>query len=78
MLNEAKRSLSPRADVTPVDRAQRVEYELFKRGDGALALSGLVPARVADDLGWALADMVQQRDIEPVIHTLQSRYRLLK
>jgi glucose/mannose transport system substrate-binding protein len=78
VLNEAKRSLSPRSDVTPADRAQRVEYELFKRGDGALALSGLVPARVADDLGWALADMVQQRDIEPVIQTLQSRYRLLK
>lgn len=77
-LNDAKRSLSPRSDVTPSDPALRAEYELFNRGDGALAFSGLVPARFAEDVGWALSDMVQQNDIEPVVHTLQSRYRLLK
>ncbi|MFZ5890039.1 MAG: ABC transporter substrate-binding protein [Myxococcota bacterium] len=77
-LNEAKRSLSPRSDVTPNDPTLRAEYELFKQSEGALALSGLVPARFAEDLGSALAEMVEQKDIEPVLHTLHSRYRLLK
>jgi hypothetical protein len=43
-----------------------------------LALSGIVPPRFAEDVGAVLAEMAAQRDIEPVVHTLRSRYALLR
>jgi hypothetical protein len=51
--------------------------ELLRRGNLALALSGIVPTRFHDDVNWALLDMAKRRDIKPALDMLRSRYHLL-
>jgi glucose/mannose transport system substrate-binding protein len=78
-VNEAKDALSARMDVPPTDDPVLTrKFGLFKKGPLVLALSGLVPARFADDVAQALAETVEQRDIEPTVETLRSRYVLLQ
>jgi glucose/mannose transport system substrate-binding protein len=78
-VNSAKDALSARADVPPVDDPTLArKYALFKKGPLALALSGLVPARFADDVAAALVEMAEQHDLEPALQTLRTRYALLK
>lgn len=75
-----KGALSPRADVEPAaeEPTQVKKHELWRHGNLVLALSGIVPPRFSEDLAVALAEMFERRDIEPVLHTLRSRYALLK
>jgi len=78
-LNLAKGSLPARGDVDiGGDAALRDKHERFQGGETALALSGLVPSQFAEDLGQALAEMAASHDPEPVVHTLRSRYALLR
>jgi glucose/mannose transport system substrate-binding protein len=74
-----KGCLSPRTDVDVDARtaAQRDKVRLLREGDLALAVSGMAPRQFQDDLGWSLIEMLQQNDVEPVVQTLRSRYRLL-
>jgi len=76
----AKGALSPRGDVQPPDGQpmQAQKHALWQKGSLVLALSGIVPPRFSEDLAVALAEMLSRRDPEPVIHTLRSRYALLK
>ena len=76
----AKGALAPRADVQPDDSQpiQAQKHALWQKGPLVLALSGIVPPRFSEDLAVALAEMLNRRDPEPVIHTLRSRYALLK
>jgi glucose/mannose transport system substrate-binding protein len=76
----AKGALSPRADVQPpiTEPSQLQKHALWQKGALILALSGIVPPRFSEDLAVALAEMLDRRDIEPVVHTLRSRYALLK
>jgi glucose/mannose transport system substrate-binding protein len=75
-----KGALSPRADVEPPaeEPTQVKKHELWLHGNLVLALSGIAPPRFSEDLGAALAEMFERRDVEPVVHTLKSRYALLK
>jgi glucose/mannose transport system substrate-binding protein len=75
-----KSALSPRADVEPSsDEPTLVQkHELWLHGSLVLALSGIAPPRFSEDLAAALAEMFDRRDVEPVVHTLKSRYALLK
>jgi glucose/mannose transport system substrate-binding protein len=75
-----KGALSPRADVQPSfeEPTQVKKHQLWLKGDLVLALSGIVPARFSEDLAVALAEMLNQRNVEPVVHMLRSRYALLK
>jgi len=75
-----KGALSPRADVEPPAAEPTLvkKHELWLHGDLVLALSGIAPPRFSEDLGAALAEMFDRRDVEPVVHTLKSRYALLK
>ncbi len=75
-----KGALSPRADVEPPaeEPTQVRKHELWRHGDLVLALSGIAPPRFSEDLAAALAEMFERRDVEPVLHTLRSRYALLK
>jgi glucose/mannose transport system substrate-binding protein len=79
-INEAKGALSARLDVPPPasDPILKAKFELLKRGPLLLALSGTVPRLFSEDLASALAEMIAQHDVEPVVHTLRSRYALLK
>ena len=79
-ISQARGTLSARIDVPPVadDPALAHGYALLQKGPLLMALSGLVPARVSGDLDASLAEMIDQRDAEPVIQTLRSRYVLLK
>jgi glucose/mannose transport system substrate-binding protein len=78
-VNGARDSLSARMDApAPADPVLAQKYALFKRGPLVLALSGLVPSRFAEDLAAALAEVADQRDVEPAVQTLRSRYALLK
>jgi glucose/mannose transport system substrate-binding protein len=76
----AKGSLAARLDVPPPghDPALAAKYALLQRGPLVLALSGIVPRIFSEDLAAALAEMLSEHDIEPVIQTLRSRYALLK
>ncbi|HZU83114.1 MAG TPA: extracellular solute-binding protein [Polyangiaceae bacterium] len=79
VMNAAKGALSARTDVAPEnDPMFMSKHALLQRGPLVLALSGLVPPRFASDLGGALSEMSEQRDLEPVVQTLRSRYALLK
>ena len=80
VINAAKGALSPRADVPPPESAPAYaqKHLLWQKGALVLALSGIVPPRFSEDLGTALAEMLVRQDIEPVVHTLRSRYALLK
>jgi glucose/mannose transport system substrate-binding protein len=79
-ISTAKGVLSPRADVMPTDIEWNFvqKHTLWQKGTLVLALSGIVPPRFSEDLAVALAEMLVRRDIEPVVHTLRSRYALLK
>lgn len=78
-MNDAKGALSARLDVVPsMDPILEQKHRLLIQGPLVLAFSGKVPTRFADDLGEALAEMIAQRDLEPVILSLRSRYALLK
>ena len=76
----AKGALSPRADVQPPESQpiQLQKHALWQKGALVLALSGIVPPRFSEDVAVALSEMLGHRDIEPVVHTLRSRYALLK
>jgi glucose/mannose transport system substrate-binding protein len=80
VLSKVKGCLSPRSDVhvNEVTETQRQKAALL-RGGGALvlALPVLVPAQFHEDLNQALLEMMQQHDIDPVVHTLVTRYDLL-
>jgi len=75
-----KAALSPRADVVPGadDPTTFQKHELWLHGNLVLALSGIAPPRFSEDLAAALAEMFDRHDVEPVVHTLKSRYALLK
>ncbi len=75
-----KGALSPRSDVEPPaeEPTQVKKHELWRHGNLVLALSGIAPPRFSEDLAAALAEMFERRDVEPVLHTLKSRYALLK
>lgn len=79
VLSRVKGSMSPRTDLndaglTPI---QQQKVELLRRGNLALALSGIVPKQFHDDVNWALLDMAKRRSIKPALDTLRSRYHLL-
>ena len=80
MIARKKGALSPRADVEPPaeEPTQVKKHELWLHGNLVLALSGIAPPRFSEDLAAALAEMFDRRDVEPVMHTLKSRYALLK
>jgi len=80
VIADAKGALSPRADVQPpqTQPMQLQKHALWQKGALVLALSGIVPPRFSEDVAVALAEMLDHRDIEPVVHTLRSRYALLK
>jgi glucose/mannose transport system substrate-binding protein len=79
-MNDAKGALSARTDVPPSDSDPilKEKHALLQRGPLVLALSGIVPAQFAADIGAALAEMLRENDIEPAVHALRSRYALLK
>jgi len=79
VLAKVKGCLSPRTDVNDAGTTaiQRQKADLLRRGDLALALSGLVPKQFHDDVNWALIDMAKQRNVEPALQALRSRYHLL-
>jgi glucose/mannose transport system substrate-binding protein len=79
-ISQARRTLAARTDVPPLagDAALARSYALLRNGRLLMALSGLVPASVSGDLDASLAEMVDRREIEPVVQTLRSRYALLK
>lgn len=71
-------SLPARLDVPlPPDSLIQKRREHFQSGKPVLALSGLVPQRFADDVAQALAVMIREKSIDPVLHVLKSRYALL-
>jgi glucose/mannose transport system substrate-binding protein len=78
--NGARQALSARLDAPPPasDATLMAKYQLVKDGRLVLALSGMLPRLVDDDLGPALSEMLTQGDPEPAIETLRSRYALLK
>jgi glucose/mannose transport system substrate-binding protein len=80
VISRAKGALSPRADVPPAeeDPTMAGKHALWQKGSLVLALSGIVPPRFSEDLAAALSEMLSQRDVEPVVHMLRSRYALLK
>jgi glucose/mannose transport system substrate-binding protein len=79
-ISQSRGTLAARVDVPPseADPVLRANYALLKKGALAMALSGLLPASFSDDLFAALTEMLDQQDIDPVLHTLRSRYVLLK
>jgi glucose/mannose transport system substrate-binding protein len=76
----ARQTLAARLDAPPPasDATLTAKYQLVKDGRLVLALSGMLPRLVDDDLGAALAEMLAQGDPEPAVETLRSRYALLK
>ncbi len=79
-ISQARGTLSARIDVPPPadDPVLTANYALLKKGPLVIALSGLLPADFTDDLGAALIEMLDQHDIDPVVHMLGSRYVLIK
>ncbi len=78
-MNDAKVALSARLDVVPSQEPiLKQKHRLMTRGPLTLAFSGLVPAQFAEDMGQALAEMVAEKDPEPVVLSLRSRYALLR
>jgi glucose/mannose transport system substrate-binding protein len=79
-ISQARRTLSARTDVPPLagDPALARGYALLQKGPLLMALSGLVPSRFSGDLDASLGEMIDRRDVEPVVQTLRSRYVLLK
>jgi glucose/mannose transport system substrate-binding protein len=79
-ISQARGTLSARIDVKPPndDSVSVANYALLVKGPLVMALSGLLPADFGDDLNTALTEMLDQHDVDPVVHTLRSRYVLLK
>jgi glucose/mannose transport system substrate-binding protein len=79
-LNQQREIQSARLDLPPpVPSALSEEnHRLLRQGAMVLALSGLVPPLFSEDLGTALGEMLAEQDSDPVVHTLRSRYVLLK
>ena len=78
-ISEARASLSARVDVPPPasDEVLGANYLLLKEGKVVNALSGLVPPAFGDDVSASLLEMLDLNDVDPVVHTLRSRYALL-
>jgi glucose/mannose transport system substrate-binding protein len=79
-ISDASGVLPARVDVAPTaaDPAAVAKRDLLRTGPLVPALSGMVPGVFAGDLASALVEMVRERDVEVVVHTLRSRYALLK
>jgi glucose/mannose transport system substrate-binding protein len=79
VLSRVKGSISPRTDLNDagLTAIQQHKIELLRRGNLALALSGIVPKQFHDDVNWALLDMAKRRTIKPALDTLRIRYHLL-
>ncbi|HZU83077.1 MAG TPA: ABC transporter substrate-binding protein [Polyangiaceae bacterium] len=79
LLSRVKGCLSPRSDVDAelVGPMRRRKFELLRDGRTVMGLVGLIPPRFYEDVNWALLDMMEQDDVEPVVQTLRARYRLL-
>ncbi len=79
VLSRVKGSISPRTDFNDagLTAIQQQKVQLLRRGNLALALSGIVPTQFHDDVNWALLDMAKRRNIKPALDTLRSRYHLL-
>jgi glucose/mannose transport system substrate-binding protein len=79
-ISRARGTLAARIDVPPPpdDNVLAQSYQLLAKGRLLMALSGAVPAGVADDLDASLGEMLDRHDIEPVVQTLRSRYVLLE
>jgi glucose/mannose transport system substrate-binding protein len=79
-VSEVTGVLPARLDVPPAGNAPDLDakYDLLRTGQLVPALSGLVSAGFAADLTSALVEMAKQRDVEPAIQTLRSRYALLR
>jgi len=79
-ISHSRGTLSARIDVPPpeTDPILTANYALLKKGPLVIALSGLLPAQFGDDLSAALTEMLDQHDVDPVVHTLRSRYVLLR
>jgi glucose/mannose transport system substrate-binding protein len=84
---EGQRAISEASGVLPArddvplpgpDPDLEAKANLLRGGALVPALSGLVPGVFAGDLSNALAEMLRRRDVEPAVHTLRSRYALLK
>jgi glucose/mannose transport system substrate-binding protein len=73
-------TLAARVDVRPPesDPVRVGNFALLEKGALVVALSGMVPAAFNEDLNAALSEMIDQHDADPVVHTLRSRYALLK
>lgn len=79
-MNTAKGALCARKDAIPPgsDASLTEKHRLLTQGNMVLALSGIVPQRIADDVGQALAESAAQDDMEPILLTLRSRHTLLR
>jgi glucose/mannose transport system substrate-binding protein len=79
-ISRARGTLSARLDVPPpdTDPVLMSSFALLQKKPPVMALSGLLPAAFADDLAAALGEMLDQHDVDPVIHMLRSRYVLLQ
>jgi glucose/mannose transport system substrate-binding protein len=79
-VSQSRGTLAARIDVPPpeTDLVLRANYALLERGALVMALSGLLPAGFGDDLFASLTEMLDQQDVDPVLHTLRSRYALLR
>lgn len=78
-MNDARNVLPARLDVPAgADSEMQRKHQLLASGKLAVAFSGLLPGQVGDDLGQAAVEMVAERDIEPVMLTLRSRYALMR
>jgi glucose/mannose transport system substrate-binding protein len=79
-VSRARGILSARVDVPPpeTDPVLLANYAMLKKGPLVMALSGLLPAAFGEDLADALAEMLDQHDVDPIVHMLRSRYVLLK
>jgi glucose/mannose transport system substrate-binding protein len=79
-VNQSRGTLSARIDVAPPPASPQLAqgHELLMQGKMLIALWGILPGSVAMDLEAALGEMLDQKDIDPVVQTLRSRYALFK
>lgn len=79
-IHRSRNALPARLDVqlTPGDAVLVERKRLVQTGRLVLAQSGIVPSRFAEDINEALKEMLRERDMEPALHTLRSRYCLLR
>ena len=80
LMHVGRGTLAVRTDVAGEERdpVLREKYRLLAEGNLAIAMSGLVPSSFSEELAAAVAEMLQQHDIEPVVQMLRSRYPLLR